>query len=73
MGKTSQQSAEKLLTAFSLLTMVKTVKEITYDMVTCHQKCATTQPLLKQTSCISLELFTQGTNFVCYIVHYFYL
>jgi hypothetical protein len=57
MGKTSQQSAEKLLTAFSLLTMVKTVKEITYDMVTCHQKCATTQSLLETN-----KLHITGTN-----------
>jgi hypothetical protein len=34
MGKASQKSAEKLLAAFSLLIMVKTVKEITYDMIT---------------------------------------
>jgi len=57
MGKASQQSAEKLLAAFSLLTTVKTVKKITYDMITWNQKCATTQPRLETN-----KLHITGTN-----------
>jgi hypothetical protein len=40
-----------------LLIMVKTVKEITYDMITWNQKCAITQPRLETN-----KLHITGTN-----------